>query len=206
MAAYGYAEPAIFISERDVSPQVQAYFATSGHTGTNVINRADLVTLAGAGTLGRAASGSSFTGGSALVSGFAIHSETAVWTSSTTGSGAPPGGGGIGNLFGATSVSTAAATALLPGEPGSVHVNKLLNNQWMEFTLDTAVAWATSLINSSVYLSLDATSNLYYVTTTQPGSAVVFGTLQNVIIHGTQGFIGDTGVRVLVTVSTSVAN
>jgi len=209
ITTYAYSEPAIFESEYQVSPVVQAYFATAGHvTLLTQIHRADLVILA-SGTLVRALTAASTTVGwvvgSGLLSGLAIHDETAVFTSTTTGAGAPPGGGGIGNLFGATAVSTAAATNLLPGEPGSVHVNKIFGGQMVEFSLDRAIPWATSLINSLVYLYLDGPSNLFYVSTTANSSTTI-GTLVNVVVRATQGFIGDFGVRVLVNFSAAAVN
>ncbi len=203
MATYAYQEPAIFESEYQVSPTVQAYFATSGHsTLLTQIHRADFVTLA-SGTLSRSltTAGGGF---SSLISGLAIHDETAVFSSATTGAGAPPGGGGIGSLFGNTQVSTASASNLLPGEPGQVHVNKLITGQLIECSLDRAVAWATTLINSAIYMYLDATTNLFYVSTTSSGTSI--GTIQNVVIRGTQGLIGDFGVRVLVSLSASITN
>lgn len=203
MATYAYSEPAIFPSEYQVSPVVQAYFATAGHTTLlTQIHRADFVTLT-TGTLGRAitVAGGGF---AALLSGLAIHDELAVFTSTTTGAGAPPGGGGIGNLFGATAVSTAAATNLLPSEPGQIHVNKLTGGQLIECSLDKAVAWATLDIGASVYLYLDGPSNLFYVSTTVSGTAI--GSIVNVVVHATQGFIGDFGVRVLVSLFTTIVN
>jgi hypothetical protein len=202
MATYGYQEPAIFESEYQTSPIVQAYFATSGHSGTGVINRADLVTLS-SGQLNRAltTAGGGFSG---TIAGLAVHGETAVFSSSTTGASAPPGGGGINNLFGATQITTASAANLLPGEPGQVHVNKLTGGQLVEFSLDKSVAWATNLIGSAVYLYLDSSSNLFYVSTTSSGTSI--GNIVNVVLHATQGQIGDYGVRVLVSFAASIVN
>jgi len=211
LATYAYSEPAIFESEYQVSPVVQAYFATAGHvTLLTQVHRADVVIIQAAGTIVRALVTASttvgwVTGANNLLSGLAIHDETAVFTSTTTGAGAPPGGGGIGNLFGATAVSTSAATNLLPGEPGSVHVNKIFGGQMVEFSLDKAIPWATALINAPVYLYLDGPSNLFYVSTTANSSTTI-GTLVNVVVKATQGFIGDIGVRVLVNFSSAVVN
>jgi len=211
LATYAYSEPAIFESEYQVSPVVQAYFATAGHvTLLTQIHRADVVILQAAGTLVRALVTASttvgwVTGANNLLSGLAIHDETAVFTSTTTGAGAPPGGGGIGNLFGATEVSTSAATNLLPGEPGQVHVNKLFGGQMVEFSLDRAVAWSTAGIGAAVYLYLDSASNLFYVSTTANSSTQI-GNIVNVVVKATQGFIGDFGVRVLVNMLPAVVN
>lgn len=203
MATYAYSEPAIYQSEYQESPVVQAYFATSGHTtALTTIHRADFVTLT-SGQLGRSltVAGGSFT---ATIAGLAIHDETAVFNSTTTGASAPPGGAGIGSLFGATQVSSATASNLLPGEPGQVHVNKLFGGQMLEVSLDKAVAWATSLINSAVYLYLDSATNLFYVSTTSSGTSI--GTLINVVVKGTQGLIGDLGVRVLINLAPTMVN
>ena len=188
MATYGYSEPAIFESEYQTSPIVQAYFATAGHTGTTVINRGDFVVLAGAGTLGRCATSAT------TISGLAVHGETAVFNSSTTGAAAPPGGAGIGNLFGQVALGSSTTQGLLPQEPGQVHVNKLTSGQLVECSLINTSAWATSLIGAAVGIRLDATSNLFIV----DPAATQCGNIVNVVVHGTQGLIGDFGVRVLV--------
>jgi hypothetical protein len=188
MATYGYSEPAIFESEAQTSPIVQAYFATAGHTTlVTQIHRADFVVLA-AGTLGRCATSAT------MISGLAIHDETAVWSSATTGAGAPPGGGGIGNLFGATQVSSATAQNLLPAEPGQVHVNKLTGGQLVEASLINTTAWATTLIGAAVGIRLDAASNLFIV----DPAATQCANIVNVVVKGTQGLLGDFGVRVLI--------
>ena len=211
IASYAYAEPAIFASEYQVSPVVQAYFATAGHvTALTQIHRADLVIVTiGAGTIVRALTTASTTVGwvvgSGLLSGLAIHDELALWANTAPATAWPPGGAYIGNLFGATAVSTAAATSLLPGEPAEVHVNKLNSGQMVEFTLDRAVAWATALIGEPVYLMLDSASNLFYVTTVANSSTTI-GTLVGLVVHGTQGFIGDFGVRVLVQFAPAAVN
>lgn len=197
MATYNYYEPAIFESESQNSPVVQAYFAATGHaTLLTQIHRGDLVTLS-SGALSRAAVTSGVVTTPANLA-LAIHDETAVWTSSTTGAGAPPGGGGIGNLFGFTQASTISTANLLPPEPGQVHVNLLSGNQLVEFSFDKAIAWAPATqINAACYLYLDGTSNLFYVSTTAGGGSQ-FGVIKNVVLHGTQGLVGDFGVRVLV--------
>ncbi len=204
MATYAYAEPAIFESEYQVSPVVQAYYAATGHTTLlTQIHRGDLVTLA-AGALGRSltTAGGGF---AALISGLAIHDETAVFSSATAGASAPPGGGGIGNLFGVTATGTLSTSGLLPAEPGQVHVNKLTGGQLVEFSFDRAVAWApASQIGVSVYLYLDSATNLFYVSTTSSGTSI--GTIINVVVHGTQGLTGDFGVRVLVALASTIVN
>ena len=204
MATYAYAEPAIFESEYQVSPIVQAYYAATGHTTLlTQIHRGDLVTLT-AGALARSlvVAGGSF---AALISGLAIHDETAVFASGTTGVAAPPGGGGIGNLFGVTATGTLSASGLLPAEPGQVHVNKLTGGQIIEFSFDKAVAWAPAThIGVAVYLYLDAATNLFYVSPTSSGTTI--GTVINVVVHGTQGLTGDFGVRVLVALASTIVN
>ena len=129
-----------------------------------------------------------------LISGLAIHGEPAVFTSSTTGAAAPPGGGGIGNLFGQVALGSSTTQGLLPQEPGQVHVNKLTGGQLVECSLINTSAWATSLIGAAVGIRLDATSNLFIV----DPAATQCGNIVNVVVHGTQGLIGDFGVRVLV--------
>lgn len=203
MATYALAEPAIFIAANEKSPVVQAYYATTGHsTALTTIHRGDLVTLS-SGALGRCltTAGGSFAG---TISGLARHDETAVWSSTTSGVAAPPGGGGIGNLFGVTATGTLTTSGLLPAEPGQVHVDKLTGGQIVEFSLDKAVAWANSLINSAVYLYLDSATNFFYVSTTSSGTSI--GTLINVIVHATDGLIGDFGVRVLVSLASTIVN
>ncbi len=203
MATYAISEPAIFGSEFQVSPIVQAYYAATGHTTLlTQIHRGDLVSLS-SGALARSltVAGGSFTG---VISGLAIHDETATFASTTAGAGAPPGGGGIGNLFGVTNSGTISAAGLLPAEPGQVHVNKLQHGQIVEFTLDPAVAWANTLIGAAVYLYLDSTTNLFYVSNSSSGTSI--GNLINVVVHATQGLIGDYGVRVLVGFTTAMVN
>lgn len=199
MATYGYQEPAIFESEYQTSPVVQAYYAATGHTTlATQIHRGDLVTLA-SGALSRAATtGGVVTTPAALA--LAVHDETAVWTSTTTGASAPPGGGGIGNLFGQVANGVLATSGLLPAEVGQVHVNLLSGGQLLEMSFDKTIAWApATLINAACYLYLDTTtaSNLFYVSTTAGGGAQ-FGVIKNVVVRGTQGQTGDFGVRVIV--------
>lgn len=197
LATYNYQEPAIFESEFQTSPLVQAYFAATGHTTLlTQIHRADLVTLS-SGALSRAATTAGVVTTPANLA-LAVHDETATFTSSTTGSGAPPGGGGIGNLFGFVQASTISTSGLLPAEVGQVHVNLISGGQLLEMSLDKAVAWApTTVINAACYLYLDSASNLFYVSTTAGGGAQ-FGVIKNVVIHATQGLVGDFGVRVIV--------
>lgn len=196
MATYAYAEPAIFESEYQVSPIVQAYYATTGHTTLlTQIHRADLVVLS-SGALNRALTTAGVFSAAAIY-GLAIHDETAVFASTTTGVGAPPGGGGIGNLFGVTATGVLATSGLLPAEPGQVHINKLTGGQLVEFSLDKAVAWApATVIGANWYLYLDSTTNLFYASTTA-GGGTIMGTIINVVVHATQGLTGDFGVRVL---------
>jgi hypothetical protein len=207
LATYALAEPAIFESEYQVSPVVQAYFAATGHTtAANIINRADFVTLT-AGALNRSltTAGGGF---ASLLSGLAIHSELAVFSNTTIPTNYPPGGAYIGNLFGATQVGLIAAQNLLPNEPGQVHVNKLFGGQMLEVSLDRAVAWSAALINAPVYLYLDTVaspgSNLFYVSTTSSGTSI--GTLINVVVKATQGVLGDFGVRVLINLAPAIVN
>jgi len=197
LATYGIQEPAIYLAENEKAPLVQAYFAATGHTSTAIIHRADIATLS-SGVLARPVTAAPWFLTTPANLAYVIHDEAAVWASSTTGAGAPPGGAGIGSLFGATQVPTVSASNLLPAEPGQVHVNSLKGGQQLEFTLDPLVAWTpTSQINAACYLYLDSASNLFYVSTTA-GGASQFGVINNVVVKGQQGQVGDFGVRVLV--------
>ena len=187
MATIGYYEPAIFTPEGTMSPAPRKYTAGAGHTGTTVIQRADLVVLS-SGTIGRAA-----TNATANIAGLTVVNEYDVFNGTNT---TPYDN----QLFGFSQVGT-----LLPSDPGQIPVYSLVNNQiYLEMNLTNTTGWVTGgsqqvNLGSTVGIFLDATTNLFVLDPTQTNK--IF-TIYSKPSGPNKGVAGDVGARVVVYVNT----
>ena len=194
MAAYSYAEPAIYMPGGFKEPDVQPFAATPAAG----IKRGDIVTIA-AGLLTRP-TGAVGTGiATSGIVGLTEMDQTAIYYVGIGGSAAiatPSAANSA--LFGATT----AGTALQPGlEFQGTKVVLAHNGQQFEFSLNSAVTWATSLIGTQVGIALDGTSNLYIADTTATNKV---GVIVGEVDGPNKGAVGDTGKRIIVALLASV--
>lgn len=203
MATVQYQQVDIFIPEGMKSPPVRELPPGSGHTGTAVINRADLVVVSGdPATLARAATNTS-TG----IAGYATASELDIFKGGT----APYDN----QLFGA-----GQGSAIIPQNPGYLIVNPLGVGPGGGLMIAINVSNVTGYqsggsqqcdVGTTGGLLLDATSNLFVFDQTQSNKILtLYKKVQGVTVTNNGittgvGNVGDTGARFIAYINVATA-
>ena len=178
-----YSRPVPFIPSTSSDAQVQDYTFGAGHSGTTVIQEADIVTIV-AGVLARCA-----TNQAGAIAGFAIAAETATF-----------GGTIVPWTYGAYNAipwGFSQVGSTLPPNPGQIPVLSFAGLQ-LDINLRSNTGWVSggtfqANINTAVGLFLDATTNLFVA---DPSQTNLVATIIDKPQGPTQGVAGDLAARV----------